>query len=151
MNPLEQQLLALNLPNLPDTVRDRVLWESGRRQGVRSARKWQGLSLALTLGLGVALMPRAVLEKAPTLSPETSNHPPLQVVSQPDPAEEPREEDEPWLARYLKQNLVDRELQFLQAGRVLSTEPLAPPPWTNPPTESSYLQQIESLIHSEDK
>ena len=107
--------------------------------------------MALTLGLGAALMPRPVVEKAPALSPETSTHQPLQVVSQPDAAEEPGEGDEPWLAMYLKQNLIDRELQFLQAGSVLSTEPLAPPPWTIPPIKSNYLQRIESLIHSEEK
>lgn len=151
MNPLEQQLLGLPLPPVPGSLRDRVLWEAGRRQGERSARKWQGLSLALALAMGTTLIPwrpvaQPQIQATHSPAPQTS-----QVAFQPDPAEETLNEELPWLASYLKQHQLDRELQLLQATRLTPLEPVTPPRWAVGSSENNYLQLIDSLIQSEDK
>jgi len=55
------------------------------------------------------------------------------------------------LASYLRQHQLDRELQVLHATRLTPLEPVIPPPWAVGPSESNYLQLINSLIQSEDK
>lgn len=152
MNPLEQHLRSLALPEVPEAWRDKLLVEAGRRQGEQSARKWQGLSLALMLGLGWSLIPsRPTAIQPPAMQPGPSVPEPLQVVIHPDTVAPEQTEDQPWLARFLKQRLVDRELQFLQASRITPLEPVTPPPWAVGPAQSNYLQLINSLIQSEEK
>jgi hypothetical protein len=151
MNPLEQHLRGLALPAVPDGWRDKLLVEAGRRQGEQSARKWQVLSLALALGLGSALIPLRPAIQPPALQPAPTAPAPIQVVIQPDTVEQEQAEDEPWLARFLKQRMVDRELQLLEASRITPQEPVTPPPWAITHTEGNYLQRIDSLIQSEEK
>ena len=151
MNPFEEQLLGLPLPQVRDSLRDQVLWDSGRRQGERSARKWQGLSLALALAMGTTLIPWRPAAQPQIPAPNAPEPLPTQLTSQSDPVEEPPTSEEPWLASYLKQHQLDRELQVLHATRLTPLEPVIPPPWAVGPSESNYLQLINSLIQSEDK
>jgi len=151
MNPFEEKLLGLPLPQVRDSLRDQVLWESGRRQGERSARKWQGLSLALALAMGTTLIPWRPAAQPLRMAPNSPALQPPQVASQTDPAEEPPTSEEPWLASYLRQHQLDRELQVLQATRLTPVEPVTPPRWAVGSAENNYLQLIDSLIQSEDK
>jgi hypothetical protein len=71
LHAFEAKLAGL-VPTGPDTLRDRVVFEAGRRSGHRSTLMWRGLAalFALGMGLSIALQPAGntspIVEREPT-------------------------------------------------------------------------------------
>ena len=149
MNPIEQKLQSLALPTLQDNLRDRVLFESGLRQGRRVARLWQTVTVALAATLGLSWLPiRAPFNRDPS-------QPDVQVaveIAQPVPEPlESKPKNIDWLAGFLAQVIAKKELEIERATRMDMLEPLLPPVWATPTKQTTRLESINILINNEDR
>lgn len=161
MNPLEEHLSQLTLPEVPASLRDRMLVETGRQIGRREARSWQGLSLALTLALGLSWLPSLRLNTA-TTQPESpagrlgnlANH----IAPEPPPGSEPFHQgsNDPdysqWVFDWMVPDLnTTKNLELLRASRLDLIEPLYPPAWAKSTNGPQPIEAITTIIPAEDR
>lgn len=161
MNPLEEHLSSLPLPEIPSGMRDRMLLETGRQLGKREARSWKGVSLALGMLLGVSWLPSLQsLSIGPKKDSLTENAPSLANHNQPEgpPVLEqlrpalPENDYSQWVFDWIVPDLTTtKKLELLHASSLDPIEQIYPPAWAKTAKASQPIEAITTIIPPEER
>ena len=161
MNPLEENLSQLALPEIPCRVRDQILLETGRQLGKREARSWKGVSLTLGLLLGLSWLPnlqslsvRQKTDPVPATAPALVNLPPSEsppVQELPRPTL-PENDYSQWVFDWMVPDLsIPKKLELIHASRLDQLAPTYPPAWAHVTKGSQAIEAITTIIPPEER